>query len=126
MCRITLGRVHDNVVFRECGEEVRLHVSAEPGALVEAVKRCQPIMNKLSNNLTEENMSAMYPQIRESAIVFSTAIFGMKQAQKLSEFYNADMVAVLRACSQYFTMHLCRKITKLQKRRKHEIIRKTA
>lgn len=122
MYQLSLNLVHDTVVFKEMGEKITLKVSAIPEKIVSSVQKCEPYLNKLGHKITEDNADQLIEQIRSSALMFSIAMFGQDQTKKLLDFYNGDHVALLRACSLYFSNRLSKLIAKAQRKNSRRYI----
>lgn len=110
----TLGRVRDNVTFREGNETIDLSVDSDANSLVTKLMNAQKVLNKIGAESTDEER-------KQAAKGFAEAMFGAEQTQKLFDFYRGNSDCVVTICGIYFAdgkNGLARKITKVQKRAK--------
>jgi hypothetical protein len=108
--KLTLNRVRDKLKVVEGGEELRLTVDADAARMVAGLTKAQSDLKSLTNDAGEgEKM--------EAARMFSEAIFGKEQTDKLLAFYGGDPLCVIDLCGRYFSARLGDKITKAQKRK---------
>lgn len=107
--KLTLNRVRDKLKVVEGGEELLLTVDADAARLVAGLTKAQNYMKSLTNDSAEEEKT-------EAARLFSEAIFGKAQTDKLLAFYGGDPLCVIDICGRYFSERLSDKITKAQKK----------
>lgn len=107
--KLTLNRVRDKLKVVESGEELLLTVDADAARLVAGLTKAQNYMKSLTNDSAEEEKT-------EAARLFSEAIFGKAQTDKLLAFYGGDPLCVIDICGRYFSERLSDKITKAQKK----------
>lgn len=108
--KLSLNRVRDKLKVVESGEELLLTVDADAARLVAGLTKAQNYMKSLTNDSAEEEKT-------EAARLFSEAIFGKAQTDKLLAFYGGDPLCVIDICGRYFSARLGDKITKAQKRK---------
>ena len=112
MYRISLNRIHDKISISESGDELALHVDADPGRIVAGLSSAQALLKDLSaGDATEQAQE-------EAALAFAGAIFGGDQAKALLDFYHGDAGCVIAICGKYFNERLAKLIEKAQKRAK--------
>lgn len=107
--KLSLNRVRDKLKVVESGEELLLTVDADAARLVAGLTKAQNYMKSLTNDSAEEEKT-------EAARLFSEAIFGKAQTDKLLAFYGGDPLCVIDICGRYFSERLSDKITKAQKK----------
>ena len=110
---ISLNRVRDRITIAEGGDELELYVDSEPGRIIAALA----VANKTINALVQSKASDPDERMK-AALDFASAIFGIKQAQKLLDFYHGDPTCLLSICSKYFNERLSKMIEKAQKKAK--------
>jgi hypothetical protein len=106
---ITLKRVHDTLIVRECEEKLRLVVNGDALRMVSGINKAVEKLNALTDESGEEAM-------REAAEYYAVVLFGKDQARKLMEFYAEDAGCVLTVCTKYVTQRLGQKIAEAQKK----------
>lgn len=100
--------VSDTVRFRNLDKTITLTVRSGATKLVLGIRKAQEQFAKVN----DENES----EVREAAVQFAETIFGKEQAEQLMQFYENDYMAVITACSLYFSNRLGKMITKAQKK----------
>lgn len=110
---ITLNKVHDTVNIVENGERLTLVVSADPMRMVAGLNKAQEKLQALVKSETPDEK-----EMRDTAELFASVIFGMDQARKIMEFYGEDAASVINVCGNYFKQRLGDKISKAQKKMK--------
>lgn len=106
---ITLNRVHDKITVREGEERLELTVDEDPGRIISGLNKAQ----KMLQNITEETPE---DERKRAALFFAETLFGSTQAEKLMAFYQADALAVISICGNYFRERLSKLIVKAQKK----------
>lgn len=109
--KVTLNRVHDNIVVREGGESLKLVVDGDSMRMVAGLNKAQKKMLELNDDSTDE-------QVKDAAEYFAAVIFGKEQAGKLMAFYADDPSCVITVCGQYFKERLAARIAQAQKKMK--------
>ena len=108
---LSLGRVYDTVPIKEGGNELKLHVNADPTRLVVGLSQAQKRLATVNEKTTDEERT-------EIARFFSDVIFGSEQTGKLFEYYFDDSACVIAVCGKYFSDRLSKLIIKAQKKAK--------
>ena len=111
---LSLGRVYDNVIVRENGQKLVLHVNADPNRLVIGLTHAQKQLAAITADTTPEDREKI-------ALYFAGVIFGEEQAKKLLEYYRGDTSCVIGICGKYFADRLGKMITKSQKKQKNRL-----
>ena len=106
---LTLNRVHDNVVFREGDETLKLTVNGDAMRIVAGLNKAQQKMKAITDDTPDE-------EVKEIADYFAAVIFGKEQAAQLMSFYADDPGCVITVCGRYFKDRLAAKITQIQKK----------
>lgn len=101
--------VSDTVRFRNLDKTITMTVRSGASRLVLGIRKAQETFSKLNDDSDGESL-------REAALQFAETIFGSDQAQQLLRFYDDDYMAVITACSLYFSKRLGKMITKAQKK----------
>ena len=101
--------VSDRVKFRNLDKTITLIVRSGASKLVLGIRKAQESFSRLNDDSSEDDL-------REAAQQFAETIFGSEQAQQLLRFYDNDYMAVITACSLYFSKRLGKMITKAQKK----------
>lgn len=112
MFKLSLNRVHDNVLIREGDEQLRLRVDGDPARMFAGLMQAQKMLQAIDpeHGAPEETDAA--------ALFFAGAIFGKAQAEQLAEFYHGDAGCIINVCGKYFEGRLAKLITKAQKKTK--------
>ena len=101
--------VSDTVRFRNLDKTLTLTVRSGASRLVLGIRRAQEKFSKLNDDSNEDDL-------RDAAVQFAETIFGSEQEEQLMRFYDNDYMAVITACSLYFSTRLGKMITKAQKK----------
>jgi len=109
MYKLSLNRVHDNIMITEGDDKLKLHVDGDPMRMVAGLAQVQKKMQALDKDSTVEEQTS-------AAQYFAQVIFGEEQAKQLMEFYHNDAGCVINVCGKYFEGRLGKKITAAQKR----------
>ena len=102
---ISLGRVHDTIVFREGSESLRLRVDSDPMRMMAGLVQAQKQLEKWTDKTSIKAQ-------KEFALYFAGVIFGEEQAAQLLDFYRGSAGCVVNVCGQYFQNRLRHKIDK--------------
>ena len=102
--------VSDRVRFRNIDRTLDLEVRSGASALVLGMNRVQEQFQSLKDDSSEEERL-------EASRSYAETLFGKEQAEKLIAFYDNDYLAIINACTLYFSKRLSKLITKAQRKR---------